>query len=189
MTILSDTEMFLRNPDAYRKADRMIALMESIECGPDGRSCDLGAPCPAHGCDRRGDEEWTPADEAALVDFETRVGREVTRTIPAPASDGPSENIPPASHVDLDPSGLSAEGPAPAEDCGGRDGSLVRNAIRQAYRSGIGVGYAAGVIDMRDEMSGRVEPRVDRVDPVCSSLVQLLTRLPERCDQIAEAKP
>jgi hypothetical protein len=63
----------------HELAARAMRLMDSIPCGPDGKSCDGGIPvyrCPAHGGEHDGE---TPADTEAREAFEQRWGNEVRR--------------------------------------------------------------------------------------------------------------
>lgn len=64
----------------------------------------------------------------------------------------------------------------------GLSGSLIAQSVRQTYRDGVGIGYAAAVMDMREHLAGSPCDAVAR-----EAVLTLLTQLSNRCDQIAEA--
>lgn len=61
----------------YEFAHRAMRLMESVKCGPDPKSCDLGYLCPAHGGDHSYSDSWRIDDDLALAQWEQRWHTEV----------------------------------------------------------------------------------------------------------------
>jgi hypothetical protein len=59
-------------PNVYELAHRAIRLTSAVACGPDGKSCDGGAPvyrCPAHGGEH---DDETPNDVTAREEWDRR---------------------------------------------------------------------------------------------------------------------